>query len=399
MDYVPTKVGFRPERRVRESFLKEISFPLNGQAPPGLWNRKLEFGAEVVCSHPPTVCRAVTGEGLPESDRSRLTVALEKVPIQRRAFNLNLLEPNPFPRTLFWGEDVAVSVLSGIPNPQLRFRHADASTLCFVHRGRGQMATDFGALDFQEDDFIVLPRGTTYAVRGDAEVTLLLYEFPRRLMRPYHYWIEGYPFVATAAAPAEPVEIVDLPDQGGSDVWSVYVKYYTGLQTRLEYLFSPFDAVAWEGELYPFMLPLKDIRALSSADFHLDPKALTVFVTEDEAASIQTFLPRWVHSLPYPHQNYVTEILFNHRGYGARPEIRDGFLTVHPPGTFHGPDVRALDRQRREPLVLRRNLPWRDEVAVLLESRSPLGILPAAEPIEVKGYESSWHHQYQEVGK
>lgn len=288
------------------------------------------------------VGKAIPDEDLPSPRHSEFTSALEKLTIQRRAFNLNLLKPDPFPQLLLWGEHVAFSILSGIADSRFRFRHAQDHTLCFVHRSQGQIATDFGLLHFEEGDFIVLPRGTTYAVGSDSEITLLIYEFPQRILRPYHYWLEGYPFAATAPIPAEPVEIFNPPDPETTNIWSVYVKYHDGRRARLEYPFSPFDALAWEGELYPFILHLKDIRALSSADFHLDPKALTVFVTEDGTASVQAFLPRWVHSLPYPHQNYCTEILFNHRGYHARPEIKDGFITLHPTGTFHGPDVRAL---------------------------------------------------------
>ncbi len=399
MEYVPIMIGFRSERRVRESHVQEIPFPLNGRAPSGFWNRKLEFWAEVICTHPPMVSKVVPDENLPSLHRSEFATALEKITIQRHAFNLKVLKPDPFPQLLLWGENVALLVLSGIANSRFRFRHADAHTLCFVHRGQGRIATDFGLLHFDEGDFIVLPRGTTYAMESDSEITLLMYEFPQRILRPYHYWLEGYPFAATAPVPAEPVEIFNPPDPGTTEIRSVYIKYHHGMRARLEYPFSPFDAVAWEGKLYPFVLHLKDIRTLSSVNFHLDPKALTVFVTEDGAASVQAFLPRRVHSLPYPHQNYCTEILFNHQGYHARPEIKDGFLTLHPPGTFHGPDVRALARQRQELPDPPQNLPWRNEIGILLESKGPVAVLPAAEPLEVTTYENSWLQQYQEVVK
>jgi homogentisate 1,2-dioxygenase len=223
-----------------------------------------------------------------------------------------------------------------------------------------------------------------------------MYEFPKRLMRPSSFWVDGYPFSQAAPVPAEPVEIDDPANREGE--WDVYLKYHKPDEPvlRLVYPFSPFDAFAWEGDIYPFVLHLKDIRAIASPDMHIEPKVLTTFVTEDESALVQTFKPRWSHSLPYPHQNFVTEVLFNHRGYAARPKIKDGCVTLHPPGTFHGPDLRALKRDN-EREVHPSQLPWRDEVAVMLEVRSPLRVMPSAQALEIEGYEESWHEQWVEI--
>ena len=112
---------------------------------------------------------------------------------------------------------------------------------------------------------------------------------------------------------------------------------------------------------------------------------------------MQAFLPRWVHSLPYPHQNDVDEVLFNHSGYHARPEVKDGFATLHPAGTFHGPDVRVGQQQVQSPPPEGKEMPWREEIGIMVESRSPFLVLPAAEAVEVQGYEQSWFRQYQAV--
>jgi homogentisate 1,2-dioxygenase len=112
---------------------------------------------------------------------------------------------------------------------------------------------------------------------------------------------------------------------------------------------------------------------------------------------MQAFLPRWVHSLPYPHNNDVDEVLFNHSGYHARPEVKDGYATLHPAGTFHGPDVRVSHQQVQSPPVEGKDVPWRDEIGIMIESRSPFLVLPAAEQVEVPGYDQSWFRQYQAV--
>ncbi len=393
MDVVPTKTGFPPVHRLRPG-VQGIAFPLTGRPPQGYWNEVLAFGAEVVRQRPAmVVSESREAEGVPALRPEDLSPAPGAV--RRRAFHLAAVQSGPFPQPVLWSQEVLISVLTGRPDPRLRFRHADAHTIVFVHQGQGEVLTDFGPLSFGAGQFVFLPKGATYALRSSGPVTMLFYEFPKRIMRPYHYWIRGYPYADSALVPPEPLPVDDEPSDQGD--FPVYVKRLVGPWTLLRYPFSPFDAVAWEGNLYPFTLSLKDIRTLSSPDFHLDPPTYTVFVTEDEGASMQAFLPRWVHSLPYPHQNDVDEVLFNHSGYHARPEVKDGFATLHPAGTFHGPDVRLSQQQVQSPPPEGREMPWREEIGIMVESRSPFLVLPAAEAVEVQGYEQSWFRQYQAV--
>ncbi|MCS7275541.1 MAG: homogentisate 1,2-dioxygenase [Dehalococcoidia bacterium] len=393
MDVVPSKVGFPTAFRVRPG-VEGIGFPLTGRPPQGYWNEVLAFGAEVVRRRPAmVVAEAHEAEGVPALRPE--DVAPAPGAVRRRAFHLAAMQTGPFPQPALWSQEVLISVLTGQPDPRLRFRHADAHTVVFVHQGQGEVATDFGLLEFGAGQFLFLPRGATYALRSRGPVVMLFYEFPKRVMRPYHYWIRNYPYPDAALVPPEPVEVEDEPSDRGD--YPVYVKRLVGPWTVLRYPFSPFDAVAWEGNLYPFRLALKDIRTLSSPDFHLDPPTYTVFVTEDEGASMQAFLPRWVHSLPYPHQNDVDEVLFNHSGYHARPEVKDGYATLHPAGTFHGPDVRVSQQQVQSPPPEGKEMPWREETGIMIESRSPFLVLAAAESVEVSGYDESWFRQYQAV--
>ena len=139
---------------------------------------------------------------------------------------------------------------------------------------------------------------------------------------------------------------------------------------------------------------MEDIRPIESPQFHVDPDARTIFTTMDKKACVQVFKPRNVHSLPYAHQGDVHEVLFNHSGYSARPNIQDGWATLHPKGTYHGPDITALLKEQNaghRPHAL----PWREETAVLLESASPFVPLRAARVVEQKEYERSWWKQWR----
>lgn len=113
--------------------------------------------------------------------------------------------------------------------------------------------------------------------------------------------------------------------------------------------------------------------------------------------AMQVFLPRWIHSLPYHHLNWVDEVLFNHKGYGARPEITDGFMTLHPAGLAHGPDLRLLTNFAREEPHGPKDLPFLEEIAVMVESRSPFVVLKDVEKVELKRYDQSWYQQSIEI--
>ena len=44
------------------------------------------------------------------------------------------------------------------------YRNADGDELIFVHRGQGTIETDFGPLQFEKGDYLVVPRAVTYRI-------------------------------------------------------------------------------------------------------------------------------------------------------------------------------------------------------------------------------------------
>ena len=394
MDSSPIMRTFPHQRRVAKEYEGKVR-SLNGQAPEGFWNYKLEFGTEVVSLNPHHAVETLADEVFGSStqigdfDFESEPRVMERVSTKKRAFDLSKLERSVM-LPLLWSGDCFISSLvldASVENPVRtpRFCHHDSDTLFFVHEGKGTAVTSLGYLNFKAGDFVYIPRGAIYKLESVCNVKIVMYEFSRRLFTPNHYWLNGYPFSDTALVPAQPtIDVKDDPDSPSQ--WKVYAKYKTGLWATLSYPFSPLDAVCWEGTIYPFTLNIQDIRTFSSPDFHIDPTALTVFVSEDGGASLQLFKPRWVHSLPYPHQNYMDEVLFNHSGYSARAEIGDGSMTLHPAGIFHGPDLNKL--------IERGDMAWADEVGVMVESRSSFSVLHDAAAVEVNGYGTSAYRQY-----
>ncbi|MDE2060299.1 MAG: homogentisate 1,2-dioxygenase [candidate division NC10 bacterium] len=412
MAHVPKMVNLtRIERRIRADYQARLkNWHSSGRSPKSLSSYKLEFGTELLMECPPTAI--VESSTIPAHCplfRAHVVQPMkENRSLRRRAFHVaEKTTPGSFVPILS-SDDVAIWVCNGdfeeAGKWQSPARHADCHELYFVHRAQHPLSliTDFGLLEeVREGDFFFLPRGTTYSLRLAGRVSILLYEIPKRLLRPYDYWMgdqQPWPFSPAAPVPPEPTPLAELrPPLGREEATQVIVKRRLGSFTLLTYATPLFDVVAWEGEVWPFILRLNDLVALSSPNVHLDPKKLTVFASEDEGVAMQVFLPRWIHSLPYNHLNWVDEVLFNHKGYGARPEITDGFLTVHPAGLPHGPDLRTLANTARQEAPKPHDLPFREEVAVMVESRSSFVVLEDAERVEVKGYDQSWYQQSIEI--
>jgi len=77
------------------------------------------------------------------------------------------------------------------------------------------------------------------------------------------------------------------------------------------------------------------------------------------------------------------EVLFDHVGdFFSRAGIHPGMLTLHPQGIHHGPHPQAVEASRAKTHT--------DEVAIMIESRRPLTVLPELEPVEMKEYAMSW---------
>ncbi len=411
MEYVPKLMNLtQTERRIRSDYQTALAdWHSTGRPPRGLSSYKLEFGAELLMERPPT---AIIESATMLADYPLFNAHVERPmredrPLQRQAFHVAEIATSGSFVPILSSSDVTIRVCNGDFGEPGRWqpltRHTDCHELYFVHRAEHPLSliTDFGLLEqIREGNFVFLPRGATYSWLFTGRVSILLYEIPKRLCRPYDYWMgdqQPWPFSPAAPIPPEPKPLATLhPPLSGDEATKVIVKRRLGNLTLLTYAAPVFDVVAWEGEVWPFILRLDDLVALSSPHVHLDPKKLTVFVSEDEGMAMQVFLPRWIHSLPYHHLNWVDEALFNHKAYGVRPEITDGFMTFHPAGLAHGPDLRLLANIAREEASRPKDLPFREEIAVMVESRSPFDVLKDTEKVELKGYDQSWYRQSME---
>jgi homogentisate 1,2-dioxygenase len=127
--------------------------------------------------------------------------------------------------------------------------------------------------------------------------------------------------------------------------------------------------------------------------YHLPPSAHTTFM--GNGFVVCTFCPRPIESdpgalkVPFYHNNDdYDEVLFYHRGnFFSRDNIEAGMVTFHPCGFAHGPHPKALKKSMEAPEKAT------DEVAVMIDTRRALEVLPPAQGVENLDYVDSWRNQ------
>lgn len=318
-------------------------------------------------------------------------------PLKPRAFDCNKIsipqneEPNAVLSRVpvLENQDVVmyISRLSG-PMP-FYFRNADGDEVLFVHRGQGMIETDFGPLNFQKGDYLVIPRGTTYRLLPETDDTFLLVvesfsqiRQPERGLLGQHALYD--PAVINTPEPA-PFEALCNEEEGVE--WEVKIKRENEL-TSVFYPFNPMDVVGWKGDLTVWQLNIKDIRPIGCHRAHLAPSIHTTFL--GTGFVMCTFLPRPLESdpeavrVPFYHRNIdYDEVLFYHDGdFFSRDGIDAGMITFHPQGIHHGPHPKAMEASWKKSET--------DEVAVMLDSVRPLHMTPASKQAEWAEYYMSW---------
>jgi homogentisate 1,2-dioxygenase len=326
-------------------------------------------------AHPPTGWSRFEGPLRPRAlDTERLKAR------SRSPWDATPLLISPHVRYRFWRSEGSM--------PDL-VRNADGDELLFLHEGTVELFCDYGHLSLRDGDYLVLPRGTMWRLQSDAPFAVLLIEASDGSYRlPDRGPLGAHAFFDPAA-----LETPHLDDafraQQDERTWRVVVQARGQLST-ISFPFNPLDAVGWKGDLAPVRINWRDLRPIVSARYHLPPSVHTTFASEHFV--VCTFCPRPLETdpgalkLPFFHSNDdYDEVIFYHRGsFMSRDDIHPGSISFHPRGFAHGPHPKALQASRDNP---RRET---DEVAVMIDTRSPLDLTPEALAIEDPAYVCSW---------
>ena len=266
-------------------------------------------------------------------------------------------------------------------------RNGDGDEVYFVHQGHGRFETDYGILSYEQGDYVVIPKGTTYRIHVDSGPSFfLLVETPEPIVVPERGPLGQHALFDRGVLVAPELGTVDSAATEGQE-WEVHIKRQETL-TRVIYPFYPMDVVGWKGDLWVAKLNVRDFRPVTSSRYHLPPSVHVTFSAG--GCLISTFAPRPLENdpealrVPFYHRNTdYDEVLFYHHGeFFSRTGIQPGMLTLHPQGIHHGPQPQAVEASKGKTQT--------NEVAVMIESKSPFLVEQAMEAMEIKDYAMSW---------
>jgi homogentisate 1,2-dioxygenase len=293
-------------------------------------------------------------------------------------FDLNKLEPTDrldprgWPVAFMSNADLRLSVSRRSAPMPFYARNADWDELFFVHRGTGVVETDYGPLQFEPGDYLVLPCSTTYRIVPDTLDNFFLVIESKGEFEPPESGPPGRQALYDAAAVVTPEPDPHLVEEDGWE-WEVRI-LADGAFSSVFYPWDPLDVVGWKGDLTAWKINLRDLRPAAS------PGAQSTFITP--GAVVRTFLQRPLkkdaktQDVPYFHRNTdYDEFVFCHCGdLFPKDDLQPGMAALHPRGIPHGPHAQAVSNQH--------NRDRTEEYAVLLDARQPLQILESGALVE-----------------
>jgi homogentisate 1,2-dioxygenase len=259
--------------------------------------------------------------------------------------------------------------------------NADGELLIVPQAGVLCVQTEMGYLEVAPGEITVIPRGVCFRVEVSEPLSrgYVLENYGAMLRLP-----ELGPIGANGlASPKDflfPVAHYDLQDHPFRLVTKLAGRFY-----EKELTYSPFDVVAWHGNLAPYKYDLENFNVFGSVSFDSpDPSISTVLTSPSHlpgTADIDfvAFPPRWqvaedTFRPPFFHKNVMTE--FMGMVYGTY----EGKATGFPPGAFslhtsmtpHGPDKDTFESGSAEAMQ-----PHKLEatLAFMFETRLPLRVL------------------------
>ena len=293
---------------------------------------------------------------------------------------------------LLANDDVRISYVTA-DRPSPLYRNAIGDECLYVEDGTATVETQFGELTVRTGDYVIIPMSVIYRVvpTGDAPLRMLSVESTGHIGPPKKYlsvrgqFLEHAPYCERdIRAPHEPLFV----DETEVEV----IVQQRGGWTKFVYAHHPFDAVGWDGCLYPWAFSIFDFEPITGR-IHQPPPVHQTF--EGPNFVLCSFVPRKVdyHELaipiPYNHHNVDSDEMMFYTGgnYEARrgSGIEQGSISLHPSGFTHGPQPGAVERAI--------GVEFFDELAVMVDTFRPLDLCDPGLSVEDTGYAWTWNRQ------
>ncbi|MBT2333369.1 homogentisate 1,2-dioxygenase [Variovorax paradoxus] len=248
--------------------------------------------------------------------------------------------------------------LAGRSMERRAFVNADGEMLIVPQQGRLVITTELGVLDVKPGEIALLPRGMVFKVAlpdSDAgagpsrgyvcENYGAQFRLPELGPIGSNGLANARDFQAPVAAFEEDGGAYELVKKFGGRFWKAPTKQ------------SPFNVVAWHGNLAPVKYDTANFMVIGSISFdHPDPSIFTVLTSPSDTPGTANcdfviFPPRWMvmentFRPPWFHRNLMSEFMGLVLGeYDAKPGgFKPGGASLHNCMVPHGPDEEAFDK-------------------------------------------------------
>lgn len=233
------------------------------------------------------------------------------------------------------------------------FVNADGEMLVVPEAGRLKITTELGVLDVSPGEITVLPRGLAFKVElPDGESRGYVCENYGAQFRLPELGPIGSNGLANSRDFQAPV--ASFEDRGGE---YELVKKFGGHFWSAPAALSPFNVVAWHGNLAPVKYDTAHFMTIGSISFdHPDPSIFTVLTSPSEQPGTANcdfviFPPRWLvmedtFRPPWYHRNLMSEFMGLVYGeYDAKPGgFKPGGASLHNLMVPHGPDGEVFQK-------------------------------------------------------
>lgn len=286
-------------------------------------------------------------------------------------------------------DDLIIGTVCPTANMDYFYRNSDGDEVLFVHYGTGKIETIFGTLNYKPGDYVVIPVGTIYRVTPEERETKFLViettswiTTPKRYRNEFGQLLEHSPFCERDIKGPEVLET--HIDEGKYEVRTKSRGY---LHSHI-YNHHPLDVVGWDGYLFPWTFNVNDFEPITGR-IHQPPPVHQTF--EGHNFVICSFVPRLYDyhpeavPAPYFHSNVDSdEVLYYVEGnFMSRKGIEKESITLHPSGIPHGPHPGTIEASIGKKETL--------ELAVMIDTFSPLKVVKEAHNIEDTNYKYSWN--------
>ncbi|MEN9560060.1 MAG: hypothetical protein RLZZ502_1271 [Pseudomonadota bacterium] len=232
------------------------------------------------------------------------------------------------------------------------FVNTDGEMLFVPEQGAISIKTELGVLNVGPGQIAVVPRGMAMQIRHQGVVRGYVCENYGAAFRLPELGPIGSNGLANARDFLSPVAAFDAEDTP-----TTLIKKQGGQLWQARTQVSPFNVVAWHGNLTPYQYDCAHFNTIGTVSFdHPDPSIFTVLTSPSDTPGTANvdfviFPPRWMVAEdtfrpPWFHRNIMSEFMgLIHGQYDAKPDgFKPGGMSLHNQHVPHGPDAQAYDK-------------------------------------------------------